>query len=117
MNWTWIFLRGAIAPVVALAVGLLGAQLFNRIGALDPSGASGIAQWADWAAYAGLATFLVLWGLLVWRLKRWETGHGPECQACHGPLGGVREGKRYYGRQLADFRRCYNCGKANPVPE
>lgn len=113
MRWKWIMLLGAIAPTFALVLGLAGSRMFNAIAALDPSGVAGPGRWADWSAGAGFAAFLALWMLFVWRLKAWESGRGPACLICGGPLGRVREGKRYYGKQLSDYRRCYNCGKLN----
>lgn len=45
MHWWWIMLKGAVLPIMAIALGLAGHRLFSAIAALDPSGASGAASW------------------------------------------------------------------------
>lgn len=113
MRWGLIALKGAAGPVAALAAGLLASRYIGSLAALGPVGAADLAQWSQWTGLAGLGAFLLLYGLFAWRVWRWSEGAGPSCQWCMGPLGGVRDGKVYYGRQLSDYRRCYNCGKPN----
>lgn len=117
MRWGLIMMKGAVWPAVALAAGLLGSRYMGTLAQLDATGATGQAQWSNWAALGGLAAALLLYGIFVWRLWRWSEGAGPCCDRCMGPLGRVRDGKVYYGRQLSDYRRCYNCGANNPCPE
>lgn len=112
MRWGWITIRG-LWPALLLAVsGTTFAILVGRMGALG--GAETFGQAADWiftAAWGAAAAWL---GLFIYRLKRWEAGDGPFCRTCSGPTGFVQSGRVYFGRQLSDFRRCYNCGKATP---
>lgn len=106
-------MRGAVLPVLAFAAGLAGHRLFSAIAALDPTGVSNAASWAGWSLNVGSFAALALLALFYWRLWAWGRGSAPACVVCDGPLGWVRPGKRYYGKQLSNFRRCYNCGKPN----
>ena len=117
MRWGLIVLKGAAGPVAALAAGLLVSQYFGTLAALGSAGTADLAQWSQWTGLAGLAASLLLYGGFVWRLWRWSEGRGPACERCSGPLGRLRDGKVYYGRQLSEYRRCYNCGKPNACPE
>lgn len=73
---------------------------------------------ADMARYALLVggALAVAWVIAV-TVMRWrhDTGRDGGCHRCGGPLGFPRGGKRMYGRQLSDYRRCWQCGKAQPV--
>lgn len=105
-NWPLILLRG-LGPVGAASIWLvllagLAAQIVGQ-------------QVLDWAF--ALAVVLLLAGILLtfWQLRRWERGRAC-CPKCGGPLGWwPHMGRRYYGKQLPDFHRCWNCGKASPV--
>ena len=117
MRWGWILLRGAALPCLALAMGLVGFKYLDAIGPLFGRSAPVAQHWASWALNLGFAAFLVLWGIFFLRLKAWERGSGPACLKCDGPLGWLRPGKRFFGRQLPNFRRCYNCYGANSSPD
>lgn len=117
MHWWLIMLKGMVLPIMAFAVGLGGHKLFSAIAALDPTGSSDAASWAGWSLNAGFLAALALLALFYWRLWTWERGGVPACVNCDGPLGWVRPGKRYYGKQLSNYRNCYNCGKRNPCED
>lgn len=113
MRWGWIIVRGLWPSLVLMVGGATVSILLGRLGALDAS--STLERVGDWVfAAAWLAA--IFWMALFWlRLKRWEAGDGPFCRTCSGPTGLVKPGRVYFGRQLSDFRRCYNCGR--PTPE
>lgn len=106
--WSSLWPAGAL-----LALGILVNSSFNRLVSAIPSGADLVAQPTMLPATVGIVLALVWIGIIWFRLKRWEAGAGPSCASCQGPLGFPRPGKVYYGKQLADYRRCYNCGRAN----
>jgi len=113
MNWWLILARGAAAPV-AVAVGgiLLSAPLRRASEYLAPgSDLQRAAQVIPWIGFAG---FLALFALFYWRLRAWESGLAPICRFCDGPVGRLRDGVVMYGKQLPDFRRCYNCRRNTP---
>ena len=103
MQWWLIFARGLALPLLVLVGGIL---LSSYLGQLETT-----ARWVANAGFGGAAVLLAAFG---WRLHQWERGDGPDCQCCGGPLGRLREGKVYFGKQLSDYRRCYNCGRATP---
>jgi len=112
MHWGTIAMRG-LWPAAFLMTGATTLALLART--LDDVGGSGtfktVADWiflAGWTVAAGWSVLFVL------RLKRWEAGKGPYCRSCAGPTGFMRRGQVVFGRQLADYRRCYNCGKHTP---
>ena len=112
MQWWLIFARGLVSPLLALAGGVLLSLVSHvtnsspYLGQLDTP-----MRWIALAGFVGTALLLAVFG---WRLHQWESGHGPYCQYCGGPLGRLREGKVYFGKQLSDYRRCYNCDRATP---
>lgn len=109
MRWGIIMLRGSIAPVVALLGGVLVDRYLGTLAQLSP----GLARYGDMASVGCLVLALLLWAAFYWRLWKWQQGTADPCIRCGGPLGTLRDGKVYFGRQLSDFRRCYACGKAN----
>lgn len=116
MRWGVICLRG-LAPAGGVVVGgsvvLWGlSRLATAFGAFVPTTAQPIVPL--WLVGAWLLVCAGLIGMFVWRLLAWERGADP-CSRCGGPLGWLRPGKVYYGRQLPDYRRCLNCGDANSV--
>lgn len=117
MRWGLIVLKGTAVPAVALGTGLLVSNYLEKLAVLDTAGVTDLARWSQWAGLVGLAAALMFYGIFVWRLWRWSEGKGPMCERCSGPLGRVRNGKVYYGRQLSDYRRCYNCGNANSIAD
>lgn len=113
MRWGLIVFKGAAGPALILVAGVLASYYLGTLAQLDSAGVTDLALWSRGAAEVGLAGFLLLYGVFLWRIWRWSAGAGPSCQWCMGPLGRVRDGKVYYGKQLSDYRLCYNCGKAN----
>jgi hypothetical protein len=113
MRWTWITLQGAAAPALVLLFGFATSRFFGAIASIDPTGTSEVGRWAAWSLDGAVVIALGLWALFFWRLFAWERGSMEACAACQGPLGRVRDGKVYYGNQLPDYRKCYNCGKPN----
>ena len=109
MNWGWITIRGLWPAGMLMVGGTIFANLVARIEALGALGARD--QAADWV-FAGAMSAAIAWALVfTYRLRLWEAGDGPFCRTCSGPTGFVQEGKVIYGRQLPDYRRCYNCGR------
>ena len=104
MNWTLIFIRAALLPIGAFAGGLFLASILHRTQSSD---------WGSWVAFSTLlVTLVLLWAR--WRgLQQWEDGIRG-CQYCGGPVGFQRPGKVYFGRQLSDYRTCFNCGRHTP---
>ncbi len=113
MHWTLIMLRGAVAPVLTLLLGFAVSRFLWALSAIGPQGPSELGVWAVRSADAAFAVALGMLGLFFWRLYAWERGTAPACMVCGGPLGRLRDGKVYYGKQLADYRKCYNCGTPN----
>ena len=108
MNWMLITIRGWIPAFKILVIGIALAYavaLFRRAVPIP------LESWHV-VLLSGTASAGVL-GLFYRRLLRWESGRVEPCERCGGPLGALLIGKRYYGRQLSDYRRCYNCGNAN----
>lgn len=101
MNWTAIFLRLMVLPILIFVGSLFIGGLVDSLAKLAPLAGALIA-----------AVLILVRGI---GLKRWETGQGPACQYCSGPLGFRRMGKRYYGKQLSDYQTCFNCGRHSPI--
>jgi len=112
MHWGTIAIRGLWPAAGLMTATTALALLVQHLGSAWPSWPfDGTADWifsAGWLAAAGWSAVFVL------RLKRWEAGKGPCCGFCGGPTGRVRPGPVAFGRRLADYRRCYNCGRATP---
>jgi hypothetical protein len=113
MQWWLIFTRGLVLPLLALSGGILLSFLVLHVANSSPYFGQ-LDTPARWIAHAGFGGTAVLLAVFGWRLYQWESGHGPGCQYCGGPLGRLREGKVYFGKQLSDYRRCYNCDRATP---
>ena len=113
MNWFWIAARAQGPAVVLLILAMLVAEVFDRTGALA-GGVDNTARAISFYLPIAAAVGGTLWGIAVWlRLTSWERGSVECCDHCSGPLGFIeRPGKRMYGRQLPNFFRCWNCGKA-----
>lgn len=108
MNWTLIMIRGSVPALKLLAVGLAAAFAVAQFRRAMPIPLES----SHVVILTGAASACVL-ALFYRRLFRWESGAAHPCERCGGPLGALLMGKRYYGRQLSDYRRCYNCGNAN----
>lgn len=113
MRWG-VIMWSALWPAGAfLVLGMLVNSSFNRLVSAISSGAGEAVAPTFLPAGVG-AVLALIWIAIAWlRLKRWEAGADPECASCHGPLGFLRVGKVFYGKLLPDYRRCYNCGRAN----
>lgn len=110
MNWTMITLRSSAAPVFLALAGFALAWVLWKLSAFAP----GAAQYGSLAIGIGLLLAAATYGIFIYRLFRWERGAWRECRTCGGPLGWLKPGKLYYGKQLDNYRRCYNCGRATP---
>lgn len=113
MQWWLISIRGLSAPVVVVLAGILLSAPLRRATELLAPG-SDFQRALQLVPWAGLLAGLVLLAVFYWRLRAWEAGRAPSCRFCDGPLGGVRDGVVMYGRQLPDYRRCYNCRRVTP---
>jgi hypothetical protein len=113
MRWWSIFARGLAWPLLAVVGGVLLSSAVSHLAGSSPYFGQ-LDTPARWIALTGFGTAAVLATVFGWRLYRWERGHGPDCRYCSGPLGGMRMGRVYYGKQLPDFRRCYSCSKVTP---
>jgi len=114
MSWWLISLRASAWPLLAIAAGVFLSGLLDQLAGSSPYFVQ-FASASRWVFLASITAAVMLW-LLSWRsLHAWE--HGKRCcDRCNGPLSWlVHSGRAYYGKQLPDFRRCYNCGK--PTPE
>lgn len=108
MRYGRIVFMGCVVPMLlAAGAGVIGERFFSLVAM--PKAAT--------AVFIGsAAAAIALWAASAWRLKRWESGAGPACERCSGPLGWFpHPGRLYFGRQLRDFHRCWNCGKANGI--
>lgn len=110
MNWNMVLLRGLWRPFGVLLASFAAGLLMLRAGASPLT--ESFAHLGTRIFQAGSLIALAWTGYFCWRLVQWEKGSVQPCRFCGGPLGGQRIGRRMYGRQLSDFRRCYNCGKA-----
>jgi hypothetical protein len=110
MNWNRIFWRLSWPALLVIAVGFACDLLLGRFFNLY---ATTLAHDAAPIPLVGLAVGLALAALWIavaaLRLRRWESGDGPYCRHCSGPVGFKQDGKSFHGKRLADFRRCYNC--------
>lgn len=113
MRWWSIFARGLAWPLLILVGGVLLSSAVSHLASSSPYFGQ-LYTPARWIVLAGFGATVVLLTVFGWRLYRWESGHGPDCRYCSGPLGGPRPGKIYYGKQLSNFRRCYSCGQDTP---
>lgn len=112
MHWGTIAIRG-LWPAAFLMTGATTLALLART--LDDAGSGGAFRtMADWIFIAGWIAAAAWSVLFVLRLRRWEAGKGPFCRSCAGPTGFVQQGRVVFGQRLADYRRCYNCGRTTP---
>ena len=111
MSNTMIYVRGLVLPAVpVIFLAGVGSFFVAKLGQIAPFPATPALVVA-----LAAATFSAYAAWFFWRLHRWESGAADPCHVCGGPLGRLQFGRRYFGRQLSDFRRCFSCGKANPV--
>lgn len=111
MNWTMVMVRGLMVPAT-LTVGALLVQfgLTRLTAALGADGPHPLGEWIQWGWLVAVTLIL---GQFGWRLYAWQSERTVPCQFCGGPLGRLRDGRVWYGRQLSDFRRCLACDKPN----
>lgn len=108
MRYGRIVFVGCVVPILLpAAAGVVGERFFSLLAMPRVAAAVFIGSGA---------VAIVLWAVGAWRIKSWESGGARACARCGGPLGWIRHtGRRYFGRQLRDFHRCWNCGKANGI--
>ncbi len=107
MNWTRITFFAVCPSLLAMAGGVVADNVLTKLGA---------GQFGIYAFAAGTVLSVILAVVVILRLRSWETGNGEYCERCSGPLGWITwQGRRYYGRDLPDFHKCWNCGKANGI--
>lgn len=99
-----VFVRSMWSVFAALVFTAAFAWFFSRLGACDA---------VRYVILGGGAVSIALLLAVTWRLWRHESGRDDGCRRCGGPLGFYTFGKRMYGKQLRDHRRCWQCGKAN----
>jgi hypothetical protein len=109
MKWGLILFRGSALAVLALIGSSFIATACWRAAATSPQHLASFATYGDYVFYAGGLAALVLYARFAWHLRSWETGAADPCGRCGGPLGRLRPGKKYFGRQLGEYRTCYNC--------
>lgn len=111
MRWGWIFMRASIMPLVTLVAAAAVAFSLWKAGAVPLLNA--FSRFGDYVWAGGCVAAVGLWAHFGYRLWAWQQAATPACGFCGGPVGHRRDGKVFHGRQLSDFRRCYNCGRAN----
>lgn len=113
MDWSRVMWRGAKLPLACLLLGVVVYLPVSRFAQLS----TGLERIPDIAVGSALISAVLAWIIFSARLFLWERGRWHECRSCGGPLGWQQQGRVYFGRQLPDFRRCYNCGRATPEGE
>lgn len=107
MNWNRITFFAFGPAVLAFTAGI-AADVYIRSAFGSDAGV--------YAFAAGTLAAVVLYAIPLFRLRRWETDGDCHCERCSGPLSWIEhEGRRWYGRDLPNFHRCWNCGKANGI--
>lgn len=116
MNWNMILVRGAVKPGLVVAAGLLIGSIASQIaGALGAGDVTPFSTVASYAPALGGLSGIAMWTAFWIRLFAWERGAATDCDHCGGPVSFTRQGKTDYGRQLSDYRHCWNCGNNSPV--
>lgn len=107
MNWTRITFFALCPSLLAIAAGILIDVWLGKVGAQ---------QYGLYAFAGGTILSVIFAAVTIRHLRKWETGDGEYCERCSGPLSWVQNpGVRWHGRELPDFHRCWNCGKANGI--
>jgi len=107
MNWTRITFFAFCPAAIAQIGGIVIDGVLTKLGA---------GQYGLYAFGLGTVVAIILAVVAILRLRSWETGDGDCCERCSGPVSWVHNfGVRWYGKQLSDFHRCWNCGKANGI--
>ena len=102
---TWMTLK-AYAPAAALLVVAFIALSAAKGLAGHPLSAAAFSMLRMVSLVAfGLA--LIALASATYRLWRWESGEGPMCPVCGGPLGSEKSGIKGRG----GYRTCMQCGK------
>jgi hypothetical protein len=113
MQWWLICARGLVWPALVAVAGVLLSVPVSKLASLG-GGHESLRMAAELLPLGGFAIAALLVAAFAWRLRAWETGGGHDCQYCGGPCGRRRDGVVMYGKQLPDFRRCYNCDRNTP---
>lgn len=113
MNWTMVLLRGSRLAAIGFVVALVIMwAAWNMRG--TPLGAAFFEPFR-WAGLAAMSFAALSYSYFMYRLIRWQRTEGEQgCDRCGGPTGFLQTGRVIRGKQLSDFRRCYNCGRASP---
>lgn len=109
MRWGLIVWRG-LMPAILVVAGYMLAMFLLRAFA-SAFGVQALGRLPDYLFWAAIAFLGGTVGWFYWRLFGWQRGWHEPCHFCEGPLGWLRPGKVWYGKQLSDFRRCWNCDK------
>jgi hypothetical protein len=104
---------GSALPVLVFIGAMVVATMCWRFSVAMSTPIPQLAQLGDFVSIAGVIALVVGFVYFGYRLWAWEKGRADPCVRCDGPLGRVRSGKVYFGRQLSEYRECYNCGKPN----
>lgn len=73
--------------------------------AADSQYTRGIFEMLWWLPFVGIAAAAIHCGYVIFRVWQAESGEGPICGRCGGPLGIEKDGR--YG----EYRTCISCGK------
>jgi len=115
MRWGWIAFRGLKPALLVLGCSLVALILLQAFAgafaAIRQSQPSQAWSYWFWLSTAGLVATV---GGFYWRCFAWERGWHNPCGYCGGPLGWLRGGVVMYGKQLPDYRRCWNCNRPDP---
>ena len=111
MRWGLIMLRGLTPAMLVVGASLLALFLLHTFA--GAFGAQTLGRFPDYLLWVVTASLAATIGWFYWRLLGWQRGNHESCHFCEGPLGWLRPGKFWYGKQLSDFRRCWNCNRPN----
>lgn len=107
MNWTRITFFAFCPSLLAMGGGILADLLFGRFGA---------ERYGLYAFVGGTVLSVIFAAAAIYHLRKWEFGDGNCCQRCSGPLSWIQNaGVKWYGKELPNFHRCWNCGKPNGI--
>ena len=99
-------------PAILVVAGYLLAIFVLRAFA-RAFGVEAVEDFLDHLYWVATTALIAAVGWFYWRLIGWQRGWHDACQTCEGPLGWLRPGKVWYGKQFSNFRRCWNCNRPN----